>query len=119
VIGENGIIITQPVSGTSTIYSENSGDFSDDAVSFQLKFHSTPSGRLHGTYHLPSPGYIKIGIFNVNGRKIYEIAEGFRLSGLHEFNEDLSHIQNGFYIIKLRTGMTVQIKKIIIQNLIH
>ena len=65
-------------------------------------------------YYLPEAGVIKLSIYNISGRLIDVIVDGWRGSGIHEFTFDGSKLPSGMYISKLTTNGAISTGKMLL-----
>jgi parallel beta-helix repeat protein len=56
------------------------------------------------SYSLPKYSYVELSIFNLAGRQVTKIADGWRDAGVHEVTFDGSYLSSGVYIFKLKAG---------------
>jgi subtilisin family serine protease len=63
-------------------------------------------------YYVPSPGYLKIGLFDVLGNEIKTLVDKEVQSGTYEINVDGSGMASGMYFIKMIAKGNQQIIKI-------
>ncbi len=60
-------------------------------------------GQVSIQYLLPSPGKVKVGIFNVLGQPVQTLFDGYQLAGQHQvsFREQQSRIASGVYYYRI------------------
>ncbi len=56
------------------------------------------------TYQLQDARSVKLSVFDVNGRLITELVNGFRNAGQHEVTFDASRLPSGIYFYRIRVG---------------
>jgi hypothetical protein len=62
-------------------------------------------GRAHTVYlSLPSMARIEIAVFDLSGKKVASLADGFLPSGVHRFSWKRDHYSTGCYAIRIRAG---------------
>lgn len=66
-------------------------------------------------YSLPKQTYLDISVFDNLGRKIETLQTGIQQAGNHEINFDASSLPGGLYFYQLKTGTTVEAKKMIVR----
>ncbi len=70
-------------------------------------------------YELPAPGWIKIQIFNVNGKLVRNLESRYCPGGVHRIvwngeNDNQELVTNGIYFYKVQFNETAQIKKLLL-----
>jgi len=65
-------------------------------------------------YALPVASHVSIDVFDVTGRKIATIVDGFREAGYHSISFNGSNLASGIYLYRIRSGDNVQIKKMML-----
>ena len=85
----------------------------------QIKLESYPNPFNPQTqikFYLPGPGQINLSLFDINGRSIQRLAEGYFVQGNHSFEWNPAQNQNiscGVYLVMLQTGNSILSKKIL------
>ena len=85
----------------------------------QIKLESYPNPFNPQTqikFYLPGPGQINLSLFDINGRSIQTLAEGYFVQGDHSFEWNPAQNQNiscGIYLVMLQTGNSILSKKIL------
>lgn len=59
---------------------------------------------------------LKIELFDVNGKFVHSIFEGFSRGGQRNFFFDASKVNNGLYIIKIQSSKSIITQRIVIQH---
>ena len=65
-------------------------------------------------YALPVASHVSIDVFDVTGRKIATIVDGFRNAGHHSISFNGSSLASGIYLYRIRSDESVQIKKMML-----
>jgi hypothetical protein len=60
-------------------------------------------------YELKNPGRIKLKVYDMLGREIATLFEGYRNAGTHSLQFDARYFSSGKYIVRLQTDNTVKI----------
>ena len=85
----------------------------------QIKLESYPNPfnpQTQINFYLPDPGQINLSLFDINGRSIKTLAEGYFVQGDHSFEWNPAQNQNiscGVYLVMLQTGNSILSKKIL------
>ena len=66
------------------------------------------------TFTLPENGNISLVIFDVNGREIARLMDGFYKAGIYESKFDGSELSSGVYFVKLSAGTFQQTQKLLL-----
>jgi GH35 family endo-1,4-beta-xylanase len=66
------------------------------------------------SFSLPQQSQIKLALFDILGRKVMEIANGFYAAGTHSIKLNASNLASGVYFYRLEAGSFVSIKKLML-----
>ena len=69
-----------------------------------LRLGAASQGRVELEVDLPVAGETSIGVYDVTGRRIAVIDEGFREAGRHSLGWSLAGIPSGWYLVRLKTA---------------
>ena len=67
-------------------------------------------------FYLPKTGHTNLSLFDINGRSIQTLAEGYFVQGNHSFQwspAQNQQIASGVYLVMLQTGKSIHSKKIL------
>jgi len=64
------------------------------------------------TYGIPESGDIRLAVYDLWGRQVSELVNGYRSAGYHSITFDASHLPSGVYLYRLQAGSFVASKKI-------
>ena len=67
-------------------------------------------------YRLPRTAHVHLILYNIRGRKVKELVNGIRKSGVHRIILDASSLSSGIYYSTIRTPDFTQSKKIILMK---
>ena len=87
-----------------------------------LKFNVYPNpanSEVNVSYTNPEAGVVNLAVYNTNGQKILELANGYQQAGSQCVMWNLSDgadLNSGVYIIRLQTANVTQLKKILINR---
>ena len=70
------------------------------------------NSRVRLSYALPAAGPAAVTIYDVTGRQVQSLFEGYRPAGNHEFIWDASSVASGIYFYQLQAGEERQTAKI-------
>ncbi|MBU0517954.1 T9SS type A sorting domain-containing protein [bacterium] len=59
---------------------------------------------------------VELAVFDVSGREVARLVDGYRNAGSHEVNFDASHLSSGVYIYRLSTGTQTLSGKIVLMK---
>jgi Secretion system C-terminal sorting domain len=68
----------------------------------------------HIKYLLAKPGYIKLEIFNILGKSVKVLFNGYQTTGLHYLTFNAVNFSNGVYLISLQTNGFIQSRKMLL-----
>jgi hypothetical protein len=110
-VGENGLILrTEYISTTGVEEDIPSGDMKHS----QLENYPNPfrsSTRIR--YQLPVTGRIKLGIYDLGGRKVNTLVNEKQSTGWHEVEWNTEAMQPGIYLCRLSTSRGRKVIKMI------
>jgi uncharacterized protein (DUF1501 family) len=64
---------------------------------------------------LTKQGPVELSVYDLNGRRVRNIFNGQKQIGVHLFPVSLIGLRPGYYLIRLKSGIKVQSKKLVIQ----
>jgi hypothetical protein len=53
------------------------------------------------SYVLPEDGMVNVSVYDINGRQVAELVNGFRMAGSHPLTWNASDLSSGVYIVKM------------------
>ena len=56
------------------------------------------------TFSVPSDGFLRLSVFNIQGQEVDVIHEGFQSAGVHAYSWDAADMSSGVYYIRLVSG---------------
>jgi len=65
-------------------------------------------------YYLPIVSKVRLNLFDVNGRLIAELVDGYRIRGQHSVGVDGSDLVSGVYFVRMETNEKVLAQKILL-----
>jgi parallel beta-helix repeat protein/predicted outer membrane repeat protein len=66
------------------------------------------------TFQLPVDTRISLEVFDVSGRQVAELVNGWRVAGAHRVTLDGSDLSTGVYVVSMRTGSRCSYSKILL-----
>jgi flagellar hook assembly protein FlgD len=66
------------------------------------------------SYSLPESERVRLTIYDLSGRRVAELADGFQSAGNHTVSWNASNMASGIYIYRLRAGGSTFTKKMIL-----
>lgn len=106
-IADIGAFYFYHVSEVENIRSHNAIEFA------MLDAYPNPfNNSLAIVFSLPSAGVISLAIFDIQGRKIAEIQDGFYEAGLNRINFTPENLSSGVYFCRLHSGQLSAVNKI-------
>ena len=65
-------------------------------------------------YQLRKPQYVRLELFDVLGRKVLTLDEGYRTADIHRVQVNMARLATGKYFYRLESGQNVQIRQLTI-----
>ena len=63
-------------------------------------------------YTLSAPGMTKVQVFDLLGREVATVQDGFAETGTHEAQWQATNVPSGVYLMRLQTGNAVQTRRV-------
>ncbi len=121
--GQNATFIVKGVSdfdinNVDVIISDQKGTalVTSQAVNAQLVQHGPHKFELNSVYpnpfnpsteisfSVPSDGFLRLSVFNIQGQEVDVIHEGFQSAGVHAYTWDAADMPSGVYYVRLVSG---------------
>lgn len=67
-------------------------------------------------FELAEAGAVRLTVYDVLGREVARLADGFRAAGSHEVHFDAAALLNGLYILRLDAGDRTDSRKVLLQR---
>ncbi len=64
-------------------------------------------------YELPEASLVKLGIYDISGRLVATLVDGWRMTGQHEVTFDGSELPSGIYLARLTVGGFTVVQKMV------
>jgi len=65
-------------------------------------------------YELPAASYVKLTVYDISGREVAVLVDGWREAGAHEVTFDASGLAAGIYFARLEAGEYVGVQKMVL-----
>ena len=80
------------------------------AINYPNPFN--PSTKIN--FQMPYAGNLTVAVYDITGREVSRLFDGYALSGTQEFNFNASNLSSGVYFYRIQTaGFTVTNKMIL------
>jgi len=66
------------------------------------------------SFDLPEAGQVSLKVYDVMGREVAKLFEGYKIAGTHEVIFDAKDLVSGMYFIRLEAGKSAGVKKILL-----
>ena len=66
------------------------------------------------TYELPAGELITLSMFDMAGKQVGELVNGYQSAGIHSIEFDGNGLSSGTYVVTLKQGQQIQSKKILL-----
>ncbi|MBU0520241.1 T9SS type A sorting domain-containing protein [bacterium] len=68
------------------------------------------------SYALPAAGTVELSVFDISGREVAKLVDGYRDEGVHEVQFDASCVSSGIYFCRLTYDGRVEIEKLVLMK---
>ena len=110
-------VIAASVTGDEIIieYNEMNADFIQPEAYGLTKIYPNPfNPSTEIEFVLSNDAHVMLSVYDVNGRQVDTIFEGFQTSGLHSYRWNASQVPSGVYYVKLQFESQVQTMKAVL-----
>jgi cytochrome c peroxidase len=90
------------------------GSPKDDVVTVRIDGPNPFNPTTAIAYHVPAAGLVQLSAFDVSGKKVATLVDGWREAGDHRVDFVASHLSSGVYFMRLSTGGRVATTKAIL-----
>jgi hypothetical protein len=66
------------------------------------------------TYRLDRPGTYSLGVFNLTGRQVASLAQGYAEAGEYSLSWNAADFTSGIYFIRLQSAERVATRKVVL-----
>ncbi|MBU0517971.1 T9SS type A sorting domain-containing protein [bacterium] len=66
------------------------------------------------SFTLPTNQRVSLSVFDVSGRQIAQLVDGYRSAGSHEVTFDASHLASGVYFAQIQAGDNTSVQKLLL-----
>lgn len=63
---------------------------------------------------LPESGYVKLTVYDMMGRQIIALVNGYREAGIHEVTFDATSLASGLYVYRIEAGRFATVRKMVL-----
>jgi len=91
----------------------------DTKVSGYLLNQNYPNPFNHSTnitFTIPRPGHVTLNVYDLTGRKLSTLVNGYQDVGYHQVNWNAADVASGIYLVKIKTDQFTQTRKLILQK---
>ncbi len=67
-------------------------------------------------YEIPDAGFVTLKVFDVLGKEVKTLIEGYKTEGRYEIEFDATNLPSGIYFYQLRAGNFNQTKKMVLMK---
>lgn len=108
---KNNEIVIKNASLSVGIDDTESGSYS---FSLGQNYPNPAHGSTSITYSIPEQLPVSVTVFDLTGKKIFEIIQGSKERGIHQLNLDVTKLESGTYYYSLNAGEFVATKKLVV-----
>lgn len=101
-----------------TFGEENNSEQSSKSSDFHL-YTASPNPFNPVTtirFGLPEDGHVRLSVYDISGRLVATLAEGWRNAGVHEVTFDASRLASGVYFYRIEAGGFISVKKMVLMK---
>ena len=66
------------------------------------------------SFSLPKAGIVTLTVYDITGREVAKLVDGYKVKGLHEVTFDADGLSSGVYFARLEAGEFKQVRKILL-----
>jgi serine protease AprX len=105
--------LTQPTAAASTAAASTP---TAGILTYELAAYPNPfASQTTLSYYLPENSPVSVEVYNVLGRKVQTLVTGTEAAGYHQVQFDGTSLAKGTYLFKMKTGETVNTKRVVLQ----
>ncbi|RJP79722.1 MAG: T9SS C-terminal target domain-containing protein, partial [Candidatus Zixiibacteriota bacterium] len=68
------------------------------------------------TYDLPEGANLTLAVYDVSGREVARLVEGYQVAGSHRVVLDGANLTSGIYFAVFKTGSFTQVQKLVLMK---
>ena len=68
------------------------------------------------SYSLPMASNVSLALYDAQGRRVHQVADGFATAGRHDVRIDTRGLANGAYVVVLRVGGRVESRPLVVRR---
>ncbi|HEX7342693.1 MAG TPA: T9SS type A sorting domain-containing protein, partial [bacterium] len=68
------------------------------------------------SFELRAASFVNLAIYDISGRRVATLVDGWREAGVHEVTFDGSSLPSGIYIARLEAGGQTQVQKMVLMR---
>ena len=99
--------ITFPQNSTTT---ERAGEGIAHSIELSQNYPNPFNPSTSISFELPTSGKVSLNVFDMLGREVQELVNGYQAAGSHEVRFNAQNLPSGMYIYRLKTG-TVELTR--------
>ena len=65
-------------------------------------------------FQMPSKGFVTLRIYDIVGREVATLVNGFQEAGTHNVKFDASNLPSGIYLYRITSGTYAETKKLVL-----
>jgi len=68
------------------------------------------------SFGLPEAAHVRIAVYDLLGRQVALLVNGYREAGMHEVSFDAADLSSGLYVYRIEAGDFTAVKKMILMK---
>ena len=85
----------------------------DESAEIKFAAHPNPFNAVTQlSYYLPESGKVRVEVFDITGRRVTTLVNGWESAGKHEVSWSAENIASGIYLVRLDTGTEKLVRKV-------
>ena len=68
------------------------------------------------SYQLLAASRINLSVYDIMGREVAKLVDGYEQAGMHEIIFDAKNLVNGVYFVRLKAGEFSQVQKVVLMK---
>ena len=114
--GQNDIFMTWLSGAGQVSVSNESVDSQPEEMALLQPYPNPFRSRTRFAVELASSQDVRVAVFDMLGREVALLHEGFHQSGYHQFTWQPNQLADGIYFIRVETGRTTNVKKVVLMK---
>ena len=93
---------------------EETDDGFPDAISLAQNYPNPFNHLTTINFNVSAPEYVRLDVFDLLGRKVATLLDGWKTAGVHSITFDASNLPSNLYLYRLRAGNFTETKRMLL-----